>query len=84
MMPWYLGSGRINFEHLWGVGFGFLALWSLVWSALALWHAARREQKGWFIFFLLIHTMGIMEFIYLLFVAKIFTTTTKRSSHRRK
>jgi methionyl-tRNA synthetase len=85
MMPWYLGSNRVNFVHWWGgVGFGLLALWSLIWTGLALWHAARRQEKGWFIFFLLVHTAGIVEFIYLLFIAKIFTTSVARRSKRKK
>lgn len=84
MMPWYLGNSRLDFSHLWGVGFGILALWSLVWSAIALWHSARREDKVWFVVFLLVHTMGILEFIYLMFVAKIFTTPSKSHSRRRK
>ena len=49
-----------------------LALWSAIWTGLALWHAARRDEKGWFIFFLIVHTAGIIEIIYLLFVAKAF------------
>ncbi|OGG11829.1 hypothetical protein A2Z00_03825 [Candidatus Gottesmanbacteria bacterium RBG_13_45_10] len=61
-----------------------LMMWSMVWTGLALWHAARREEKGWFIFFLLVHTAGIVELIYLFFVAKCCgpqkSTKTKRRS----
>ncbi len=71
----------------WGWGFSGvlvpLAVWSLVWTGLALWHAARREEKGWFIFFLLVHTAGIIELIYLIFVVHAFSPT-KKSSHRKR
>ncbi|MFZ5534707.1 MAG: DUF5652 family protein [Patescibacteria group bacterium] len=84
MMPWYLGSGRINFEHMWGAGFGLLALWSVIWTGLALWHAAKRDEKGWFLFFLFVHTAGIIEFVYLMFIVKAFTTSTKKTARKRK
>ncbi len=84
MMPWYLGNGRINMTNFSGAGIGLLAIWSVIWTGLALWHAARRQEKGWFIFFLLVHTAGIVEFIYLMFVAKVFATSTKKSYRRKK
>jgi hypothetical protein len=84
MMPWYLGNGRINTEHMWGAGFGLLALWSAVWTGLALWHAAKRDEKWWFLFFLVVHTAGIVEFMYLMFIAKIFTTSSKKATRKRK
>ncbi len=83
-MPWYLGNGRVNVESFLGVGIGILALWSLVWSAMALWHSARRGHNIWFIVFLLVHTLGILEFIYLMFVAKIFTTPANHLMRRKK
>lgn len=42
-----------------------LYAWSLVWKALALWRAARSGSKPWFIAFLLINTVGILEILYL-------------------
>lgn len=53
------------------IGAGFLVLfaWSLVWKGLALWHAAGNKQKNWFILLLLVNTAGILELVYLLFVA---------------
>lgn len=36
----------------------------------ALWHAAKREDKGWFIAILLINTAGILELVYLIFIVK--------------
>jgi hypothetical protein len=76
-MPWFLGNSH---------GFGFfipLMIWSVFWTGLALWHAARREEKWWFILFLFVHTAGILEIIYLIFVAKAIASR-KSSIKRRK
>lgn len=47
-----------------------LLVWTLLWKGLALWHAAHRNEQWWFIAILLINTAGILEIIYLFFVAK--------------
>jgi len=44
-----------------------LILWSLPWKAMALWRSAKRDQKIWFVIFVLFNTVGILEIIYLLF-----------------
>ena len=49
--------------------FAFIA-WIIVWKGWALWHAARREESLWFIVLLIVNTAGILEIIYLFFVAK--------------
>ncbi len=49
-----------------------LILWSLVWKALALWQSARIGHKGWFTAILIINLFGIVEIIYLYFVARKF------------
>jgi len=65
-----------GFGHMgdWGAGFGLplvmstfliIAVWSLVWKGLALWRSAKRGDMWWFIAFLLINTLGILEIIYL-------------------
>src|SRR3989338_6667143 len=46
-------------------------LWSLVWKGLALWHSARRGQYWWFVILLVVNTLGILEIVYLFFVAKL-------------
>ena len=56
-----------------GVGFPFwmlsvlpfVILWSLIWKGFALWHSAQRGDKWWFIAFLVVNTVGILEIIYL-------------------
>ncbi len=45
-----------------------LMLWSLSWKAIALWKSARRGQAGWFIFFVFVNSVGVMELIYLFFL----------------
>jgi hypothetical protein len=42
-----------------------ILLWELVWKGLALWYSARNGQKAWFVVFLLVHTLGILEIVYL-------------------
>ena len=46
-------------------------IWALFWQALGLWHAARRGEWIWFVIFLLVHTLGILEIIYLFAVIKL-------------
>ncbi|HUO56462.1 MAG TPA: DUF5652 family protein [Candidatus Paceibacterota bacterium] len=48
-----------------------LVLWVLFWSGLALWHSAQRGNYVWFIVFLLVHTVGILEIIYLFGVLRL-------------
>lgn len=68
----------------WSVGgFILLAIWSAVWSGIALWNAAKRNDKEWFIFFMLVHTAGIAEIVYLAFVVKLFATTKKVTPRKR-
>ncbi len=81
-MPWFLGNSR-PFMYSWGwnvLGWGILplAIWSVIWTGLALWHAARRKEKWWFVFFLLVHTLGIIEILYLVFVARAFEKKRSR------
>jgi hypothetical protein len=42
-----------------------LFAWSLVWKGLALWRAAQRGSKPWFVAFLVVNTVGILEILYL-------------------
>lgn len=46
------------------------AIWSIVWKGLALWRAAGLRQKYWFIALLVVNTLGLLEIIYLYFVAR--------------
>ena len=68
---WNFGLGAFIGLSILGL---ILALWFIVSVALkgyALWTAAKRGEKWWFIALLIINTMGILELIYLLFIAKV-------------
>lgn len=41
-------------------------LWDILWKALALWRAARNGNQGWYIFMIILNTVGILPIIYLL------------------
>lgn len=47
-----------------------LAIWVLFWKGCSLWVAAKSDQKWWFLALLVINTLGILEIIYIFFVAK--------------
>lgn len=71
-MPWYLGNSRGFWD--WGNWMVLLMIWSVIWKGLALWHSARRGEKVWFGVLLVINTAGILEILYLLLRAKIFSS----------
>jgi len=55
--------------------FGFvlaaLVIWTIPWKALALWRSARHSQKWWFIIFILVNTIGLLEIFYLLVLPRL-------------
>lgn len=53
-------------------------IWAMIWKGLGLWKAARSESKGWFVAFLLIHTLGILEILY------IYVFSNKKKGKRKK
>lgn len=54
------------------IGLFIIALvWSLVWKAIALWKSARSNQPVWFVAFILVHTLGILEILYIFLFSKI-------------
>ena len=46
------------------------ALWDVVWKGIALWRAARNSHQVWFIFLLIVNSVGILPIIYILFFSK--------------
>ncbi len=69
--PWFMTPTVLFGLSLIGM---LLIVWFIVSIALkgySLWMAAKRNEKWWFIALLVINTMGILEIIYLLFVAKV-------------
>ncbi|MBU3978546.1 hypothetical protein KJ980_03770 [Patescibacteria group bacterium] len=47
-----------------------LFAWSIMWTGIVLWRSARLHQRNWFVVFLIVHTSGILELIYLFYFAK--------------
>lgn len=43
----------------------FVIIWTLPWKVLALWKSARRGQKIWFLIFIFLNTLAILEILYL-------------------
>ena len=80
-----MGWGKTGFMPFatgsWAWMLAPLMIWSLFWKGLSLWRAGRSNQLYWFIALLVINTMGILEFVYLVAFAKdklSFSTKTKR------
>ena len=77
----YFLSHSAGFDFVIGSFFAIIAIlviWSLVWKGLALWTASRRNEKGWFIALLILNTCGILEIIYLAFVAKYWNKSPQK------
>ncbi|MCX6704526.1 MAG: DUF5652 family protein [Candidatus Woesebacteria bacterium] len=47
-----------------------VAIWSVFWMGWALWRAAKDNSKVWFVILLLVHTMGILDIIYIFLISK--------------
>lgn len=65
----FFGLGLVSFI---GIGIFMLILYIVIIAlkGYALWNAAKRGDKWWFIILLIINTFGILELIYLYFVAE--------------
>jgi len=73
---------NIWYEHSVGIGplwmLGLFSIGSILFLALmlavialkgySLWHAAKRDDRGWFVALLIVNTFGILELCYLYFV----------------
>ena len=55
-----------------------IVIWAIVWKGLALWKAARLSSKTWFTIILLVNTVGILEIIYIFFVARKYSVETEK------
>lgn len=51
----------------------FILIWVISWKGVALWQAARLSHTWWFIVILVVNTVGILEIIYIFFVARKYT-----------
>ncbi len=57
---------------------GVMLVWTLIWKGLALWKAAQLSHKKWFILILVLNTLGILDIIYLQFVAKKYSVEVEK------
>ncbi len=53
-----------------------ILLWSIPWKGVALWKAARLSHKKWFILLLIVNTIGILDIVYIRFIARKYTVET--------
>ncbi|WP_455277041.1 DUF5652 family protein [[Eubacterium] cellulosolvens] len=53
-----------------------LMIWSYFWKILGLWFSARNNEKIWFIIFIFVNLVGILE-IYYLYSRKCWTFKPK-------
>ena len=67
----YMGIGGMGALGSLSLLFILILAWSLFWKGFALWYAAKRHEKWWFIAFLIINTAGILEIVYIFFIAKV-------------
>ncbi|HLC54341.1 MAG TPA: DUF5652 family protein [Candidatus Nanoarchaeia archaeon] len=58
-------------------------LWTFAWKGVAWWKSARRGHLIWFVLFFIIHTMGILEILYIFLFSKI-NLSARHSKRRRK
>ena len=76
------------YTHSYGLGLFNLLLipmiiFDLVLRGFALWKSARNSQNVWFIFLLIVNSMGILPCIYLILNRDI-KTESKKTSNRKK
>ena len=56
-----------------------IIIWSFLWKGFVLWKSARLSHKYWFIAILVINTLGILEIIYFVFVARKYSVKVEES-----
>ena len=66
-----------GFSFFGGILFTVVLIWSIVWKGLALWRSAQTDSKIWFIVFLVVNTLGILEILYLYVFSKRSIATSK-------
>lgn len=49
---------------------GIVMIWVFLWKGYALWTSARMGHKKWFVAIVIFSTLGILEMVYIFYVAK--------------
>jgi len=75
MYHYYITQGQPEISVILIILFIMLLIWTYFWKAAALWHAVRNKDKVWFVVFLLVNTLGILDMIYLFGIEKVKTDT---------
>jgi len=47
-----------------------LVVWTLVWKCYSVWTASKKNHKKWFIALIIFNTLGILDIIYIFYIAK--------------
>lgn len=63
---------------------GIIMVWSLAWMGIALWKSAKKNHLIWFVVFLLVHTLGILEILYIFVFSKMSAKSTAQVPIARK
>ena len=63
--------------------FTVIILWSLVWKGFALWKSARKNSKVWFIFLLILNTVGILPILYIFVFSEMNKKPTKKTKKKK-
>lgn len=59
--------------------FFLMMAWVIFWKGLALWKAAQLSHKWWFVIILIANTLGVLEIIYIYFIARKYTVEVETS-----
>lgn len=59
-------------------------IWSIPWKSIALWKSARKNQLGWFIFFIFVNTLGLLEAAYIFYFSESGLVKNQRSKNHHK
>ena len=46
-------------------------IWTIPWKGVAMWKAAKKNHIVWFIVFLIVNTIGILEILYIYIFSKL-------------
>jgi hypothetical protein len=58
-------------------------LWTLAWKGVAWWKSARKGHVVWFVLFFLVHTMGILEILYIFLFSKLNLSSGKKKNKKK-
>jgi len=62
--------------------FILLILWTMLWKGLSMWKAARLSHTRWFLALLILNTAGILDILYLYFVARKYTVVSETETEK--